>query len=532
MTTTPPLLPRNAGEAFDHALRESPNHEALVASDARMSYLELEAEVERAAGALYAAGLGKGDVLAVSLPNTTPVVVTFYAAMRLGAIWLGVNQNLAAQEKLFMLDDARASLLLASGDVAQGLDHLVTIPVLVIGGETDEWSARLESSPSSYPRALPEFDSSAAIAYSSGTTGRPKGIVHSHRNILLPGAALNEFRSFGPEMRKADSSAMTILNIQISGPLAAAQAGGTEILMDRVDPLGIAAWIRDASVTAWFGVPAQLYGLATMPEIAVEDLHTLTDVWTGAAFLPENIRAAFEERFGRRVSMTYGLTEAPNIVTIDKGDVATPPMSSGVPLPHVKVEILGSEGEVLEAGMTGEITVKASNSGGWAGLYRPMIGYLHQPDATVQAVKDGTLYTGDLGMLDDVGRLFVHERRNALILRGGANVYPAEVERVILEFEGVIGASVVGYPDERLGQRVAAAIEIEEGATVDVDELADYCKRQLARYKVPERWQTAALPRNALGKVIKAEVRAWFLSPTESDESKSNGDNGSRNLPA
>jgi acyl-CoA synthetase (AMP-forming)/AMP-acid ligase II len=139
-----------------------------------------------------------------------------------------------------------------------------------------------------------------------------------------------------------------------------------------------------------------------------------------------------------------------------------------------------------------------------------MIGYLHQPEATERALRNGVLYTGDLGLLDDAGRLFVHERRNALILRGGANVYPAEVERVILEFEGVRGASVVGYPDERLGQRVAAAIEIDEGADFDIDALNDYCHSQLARYKVPERWRLEALPRNALGKVVKSEVSAWF----------------------
>jgi acyl-CoA synthetase (AMP-forming)/AMP-acid ligase II len=123
------------------------------------------------------------------------------------------------------------------------------------------------------------------------------------------------------------------------------------------------------------------------------------------------------------------------------------------------------------------------------------------------------LITGDLGYLDEEGRLFVHERRNALIIRGGANVYPAEVERVIVDFEGVSGASVIGYPDERLGQRVAAAIEPDEGVIVDIDALTEYCRSHLARYKVPDRWHVATLPRNALGKVIKTEVSAWFVEP-------------------
>jgi acyl-CoA synthetase (AMP-forming)/AMP-acid ligase II len=287
MITPPPLLPRAAGEAFDRALHDDPSHEALVASDARMSYQELDASVESAASALHDAGLRQGDVLAVSLPNTTPVVVTFYAAARLGAVWLGINQNLAPEEKRFILADAGASMLLCGSEIAESLEHIVAIPVLVTGDETGGWSERTLSSPATYPRAQPDIDGPAAIAYSSGTTGRPKGVVHSHRNILMPGAALNEYRGFGPEVRKGDCSAMTILNIQISGPLATAQAGGTEVLMDRVDPLGIAAWIRRERITAWFGVPAQLYGLATTPDIAVEDLSSLTDVWTGAAFLSE-----------------------------------------------------------------------------------------------------------------------------------------------------------------------------------------------------------------------------------------------------
>jgi acyl-CoA synthetase (AMP-forming)/AMP-acid ligase II len=142
-----------------------------------------------------------------------------------------------------------------------------------------------------------------------------------------------------------------------------------------------------------------------------------------------------------------------------------------------------------------------------------MIGYLNQPEATARTVKDGTLFTGDLGSLDENDRLFVHERRNSLIIRGGANVYPAEVERVILEYAGVSGASVVGYPDEKLGQRVAAAIEVDDDVAIEIQELSDFCKSRLARYKVPERWRITTLPRNALGKVVKTEVSAWFTEP-------------------
>ena len=165
---------------------------------------------------------------------------------------------------------------------------------------------------------------------------------------------------------------------------------------------------------------------------------------------------------------------------------------------------------VLPTGQTGEITVRAQEDGPWAQLYRPMLGYLGHPESTAETIRGGVLYTGDVGYLDAEGRLFVRDRRNALILRGGANVYPAEIERVLLEVPGVRGASVVGVPDERLGQRVAAAVEADDGCTLDIESLSSHCATQLARYKVPDFWRLGTLPRNAMGKVVRTELERWF----------------------
>jgi acyl-CoA synthetase (AMP-forming)/AMP-acid ligase II len=161
----------------------------------------------------------------------------------------------------------------------------------------------------------------------------------------------------------------------------------------------------------------------------------------------------------------------------------------------------------------GTITVRAADSGPWAGLYSPMLGYLGMEEATSDALRADTLVTGDVGFLDDSGRLFVTDRRNALIVRGGANVYPAEVERVLLLVPGVEGAAVVGVADARLGQRVAAAVELDPDARIDKATLAEFCAGELARYKVPERWAFAELPRNAMGKIIRDQVERWFSSP-------------------
>lgn len=497
-------------------LAVDPQHEALVTSDARLSYEELDHEVDRAASALSALGVRRNDVVAVSLPNTSDVVVTFHAVMRLGAVWLGVNRNLAPPEKHFILRDAGANLLLASADVALTIDagpDAASLPVRLVVVEHDEgaWRDRVASAPSTYRRPICRATDAAGIAYTSGTTGRPKGVVHSHRNLLLPGAMVVEARRLGPELRKGDCAALTILNLQVTSTLLVAQAGGTQIVMDRVDPLGVAQWIKQASINSWFGVPTILQGLTTSNDLDVRDLSTLRDVWTGGTYLPEPIRHLFEERFGCRVSATYGLTEVPTIVTIEGMADDRAPGSSGSPLPHLLLEIRDDD-RVVPIGEAGEITVRARETGPHAGRYRPMLGYLGHPEATAQAVRDGVLYTGDIGYLDEKGRLFVRDRRNAVILRGGANVYPAEVERVLLDAPGVRGASVVGVPDQRLGQRVAAAIEPEEGITLDPGELASYCASELARYKVPDFWKVGSLPRNAMGKVIRSELEDWFTA--------------------
>ena len=507
-------VPTNAGDVLERALTEGPTHVALVAIDRRLTYGELDAEIERVAAALHATGIGAGDVVAVSLPNASDVVITFHAVMRLGAIWLGVNRNLAPPEKRYVLAHARARLLLADTDVATQLASTAeaTDPSVIVVGD-DSWRDRVASESGRYRRALPGPMDLAAIAYTSGTTGRPKGVMHSHQNVLLPGAVVVNARGFGPELKKADCAVLTILNMQVTSTLLVAQAGGTQIVMDRPDPVTVAHWIRSEKATAWFGVPTLLQGLARAADVAADDLTSLVEVWTGGTFLPTATRDEFQSRFGVRPLATYGLTEVPTMATMEAPDEPICDGSSGRALPHLSVEIRDDLGNLLPACQQGTIALRRVGSGPWAGQYHPMLGYLGDEASTSQALIDGALVTGDVGYLDESGRLFVTDRRSALILRGGANVYPAEVERVLLAVPGVRGAAVVGVPDDRLGQRVAAAVELEIDADLDEATLADFCKRELAHYKVPEKWHFAALLCNAMGKVLRADVEPWFDSP-------------------
>ena len=315
-------------------------------------------------------------------------------------------------------------------------------------------------------------------------------------------------RGYGPDLRKGDCFPFTILNMAVLTTLLVSQAGGTSIVMDRIDAEGVAAWIRTEAVTTWNGPPALLHNLATMDSVAPADLTSLREVWTGGADCPESIRVAFEDKFGLPVLATYGLSEAPTVVAIDPVDGRHVPGASGRPLPHLEVRIAGDDGRTLPPGETGELRVAPAPGDD---RYRLMLGYWNRPEATAEALAGGELHTGDLGFLDDEGYLHLRDRKSLVIIRGGANVYPAEVERVLLDAPGVAAGAVFGVPDERLGERVVAVVEAEAGAPLDEEQVRAHCLANLARYKVPERFVAVAhLPRNAMGKIVRADLPAYL----------------------
>jgi acyl-CoA synthetase (AMP-forming)/AMP-acid ligase II len=415
--------------------------------------------------------------------------------MRLGAVWLGINKALAPPEKRFLIDDAGAAILLCDDDVGDLGVHTVGLEL---------WRAAVAAAAGGAIGIDVDPMAPAGIAYTSGTTGHPKGAVHSQHGMLAPGTVLVESRGYDATLRKGDCFPLTILNMAVLTTLLVGQAGGTSIVMDRIDAAGVAEWIRTERVTTWNGPPALLHSLATTDSVTATDLSSLTEVWTGGADCPEAIRSAFERKFGLPVLATYGLTEAPTVVSIDPRDGSHAAGASGVPLPHLAVRIAGPSGETLPAGETGEICVAPADD-----RYRLMLGYWERPEATAEALAGGELHTGDLGFLDADGVLHLRDRKGLVIIRGGANVYPAEVERVLLEAPGIAACAVLGVPDERLGERVVALVELTDGADLDEAAVRDHCLASLAKYKVPERVvAVGAFPRNAMGKIIRTELPA------------------------
>lgn len=489
-----PTVPAGIFDVLRGPIGTDPDAPALVTRSGRLTYGQLDTAADRAAGALHALGVRPGDRVAVSLPNDQTVVVAFHGAMRLGAVWVGINQALAPPEKSYMLTDSGAVILLADDAVADALDGSgATVAARVV--RPAEWEAAYVASSGRPDVAEPDPTAAAAIAYTSGTTGFPKGAVHCQAGMLLPGEATVHRRGWGPALRKGDSLPLTILNMQTLTTVLTAQAGGVAVIMDRADVRSIVEWIRTEKVTVWNGPPAQLWTMVRDPSIEPEHLSSLDEVWAGGADCPDRLRNDFQARFGVRVCRTYGLTEAPALVCLDDLGGEPPGSTSGRPLDHVRLDTPG-----------GQIRLAPTTDGPFAGRYRPALGYWGRPEASAGVIDGRTLLTGDLGTLDDGGHLRVHGRRSTVILRGGANVYPAEVERVLAEAPGVAACAVVGVPDERLGERVGAALE--PGAQpVDLDAVAAHCRAHLAAYKVPERWAVVdRLPRNQMGKVPPAVV--------------------------
>ncbi|MEU5757722.1 class I adenylate-forming enzyme family protein [Nocardia sp. NPDC047648] len=482
---------RPIAEVLDAALGSHPDATAVEAASGAWTYVELDDHAHRAAGALWALGVRPGDRVAACLPNDLDIVAAFHGAQRIGAVWAGIGEALTATEQQRLHDLCEPAVVLA------GSRCRVDSPGTV---DPDHWAALLDRAAPA-PRVEHDIDAPAAIAFTSGTSGQPKAVVHSQRNLLLPGAVLTATRGWGPDLRKGDSFPLTILNLMVLSTLLTAQARGCSVVMDRRDADGVADWIAEHRVTVWNGAPAQLYDLARRPGL---DLGSLREVWSGGSDTPDSVRAAFADAHGPVPRATYGLTEAPTVVSIDPPGDEWFPGASGRVLPHYDVAAYDDAGRRLPSGSLGELRLEAAATGPWARCWTPMLGY-RERDA-VRPPPPGPLPTGDVGTVDAEGRLSVLDRKKMVIIRGGANVYPQEVERVIATHPGVAKVAVCPVPDERLGQRVAAVIESADPA-VDLDALARLCRRELAGYKVPEFWtRVDALPVNAMGKIERTRL--------------------------
>ena len=510
----PPAGPPNVASLLDRAVASCPNDEALVDATRRMSFAELAAAVDAAASMFDAAGIRPGDRIAASLGNEAGIVIGFFAAMRLGAVWVGINKVLPLNDKRYILSHSGAKLLLTDSSIAPQIDVLrPDLPELAQVWLIDDpkhdggWANIFQNQGSAdAPRPAIDPFTPAAIMYTSGTTGVPKGVVHSQHNMVMVPAATFSHGMQTPDARRGAALPLTITNVMILGPISAFWSCKPFIFgpSTKIGPL--IEWMHAEKIGQIAFVPTMVYDLLEADLVPPAGVR----LGCGGAPLPNVIRERFRARYGYDIQTSYGLTEAPTVVALS-GEEAPPTGASGIALPHLELTIRNAEGKVLPIGEVGEVCFGPAKSGPWANVYTPPLGYWREPEKTAALLKDGVVHSGDHGRLDENGWLYIADRSSELILRGGSNVYPAEIERVLHTHPDVADCAVVGKPDLRMGMLTVACIQ---PARPDIDpapledNLRALCLQDLSRYKVPDEWRFMdALPRNAMGKVIKPQLR-------------------------
>ena len=468
----------------------------LVDGDRRISYADHHAAVGRVARWLHEQGVGKGDRVAILGRNSIEWVATYWATVSLGAIAVGLNAWWSRQELDFGIADCAPKILVDDMSAVRPLvDPLWPGDARASGGHN--WS--------SVPDVEVDEDDPAVIVYTSGTTGRAKGATHSHRNIVglvqaqqaVAASRIPPGVTVPPARILATTPLFHVAGLH-SGVVAALGAGSTVIWQPgRFDPEATLATIEREQVTSWTSVPTTVWRVIHHPRVGDYDTSTLRHIGGGGASWSPALQDKMREVFGEQLAygIGYGLTESTGLATSTSYlELREHPETVGRPAPTVEVKVFP-----LSADGAQEICIRGP---------LVMLGYWRNDEATRAVIDDERwLHTGDLGEMRD-GLLYLTTRRTDLILRGGENVYPVEIENCLEGHPAVAEAAVVGVPDEELGQQVCAVVVPLAGTAVDEAALAAHVKEQLAYFKVPSRWVVRAepLPRNASGKVLRAQV--------------------------
>ncbi len=473
-----PDTPQTVAALVEWRATTHPDIEALVDSSQTLTFAELAAQTASVAAGLRANGFNYGDRVAVSGPNSVDLIMGFLAAMRLGLVWVGISRAYTDRERNELMADcdARPFAVAATPFEAQ-----------------DAW---------------PEIDpfAPAVIAYTSGTTGVPKGVVHSQRNLVLP-AVVARHRGDGGG-RNGVYLPLTSVNMQCLGPISSLVNATTCIAIDVTKSSEVAAAIEKFGVERIAVSAATVIDFVTDDRITRSQLATLTDLIVGGSATPEWLFDAYTHKFGQCLVAGYGLTEGPTSITRTDPSRPRHPGSAGAALPHLVIDICNEGGAAVPPGTVGEICVRTATDGPFADVYTPMLSYWNRSQASAETLRNGRIHTGDIGWLDDHNELHIEDRRVDLIVRGGTNVYPAEVERILDADPRILASAVVGRADVRLGQVPIAFVSAQPGAVLTKDDVLEICQGNLAKFKWPVEVRFVdQLPRNAMGKILRTELR-------------------------
>jgi long-chain acyl-CoA synthetase len=471
-----------------------PRHTAVALDNAVLTYAELDQRSARVAGMLAALGVRPGDRVAIMLPNVPDFAVIYYGILRAGAVVVPMNPLLKEREVGYYLGDSGARLIFAwhgcAADATAGAAQAAADTIIVNDLFDDVLSA-----PAAVEVVSRSGDDTAVILYTSGTTGQPKGAELTHANLTANVAvAAQELFHLGPSDVVFGGLPLFHSFGQTCGLNAAISAGACLTLVSRFEPAKVFEVLTRDRVTIFEGVPTMYVALLGHAGREAYDLSALRLCVSGGAALPVEVLRGFEKEFGCVILEGYGLSETSPIASFNHPDRERKAGSIGTPIKGVQMRLLDATPEGV-----GEIAIRGHNV---------MKGYWQRPDSTDEAISDGWFRTGDLARIDDDGYYFIVDRKKEMIIRGGYNVYPREIEEVLYEHPAIVEAAVVGVPDSVLGEEVAAAVVLKPGATQSAEDIRDYVKREVAAYKYPRHvWLMDALPKGPTGKVLKREIR-------------------------
>jgi long-chain acyl-CoA synthetase len=498
----------NLAHNLARTAEQHPDRPAIILDDFRLTYEELEHSVRQLAGWLRSQGVGPGDRVALMLPNVPSFPVIYYATLRLGAVVLPMNPLFRRRETQFYLEDSGARLIAAMpGDEVRAAAEATGTQVMQIG--PDGLSSYVHGADTAPVTDIVERsgDDTAVILYTSGTTGRPKGAELTHDNLRSNLLATTETLL---HLQDSDvvMGCLPLFHVfgMTCGLNTAVATGAALTMIPRFDPAKALEVMARDRVTVFEGVPT-MYGAmlaAAGAAWSLPDLSALRLAVSGGSSLPLEIMRRFEETFGAAILEGYGLSETSPVASFNHPDRERKAGSIGTPIRGVEMKLVSPEGDDVAPDDTeriGEICIRGENI---------MKGYWQQPDATAAVVDgQGWFRSGDLARRDEDGYYYIVDRKKDMIIRGGLNVYPREIEELLYEHPAVAEAAVIGVPHPELGEEVAAYVVLKPDATASEDELVEHVRSQVAPYKYPRTVTLIQeLPKGATGKILKRELRA------------------------
>jgi long-chain acyl-CoA synthetase len=493
-------MPLNLASLLTESAGRSPGAPAIRLGESELTYAELDDRSARLATLLREKGVEPGDRVGVMLPNVPDFPVAYYGVLRAGAIVVPMNVLLKRREIAFYLEDPGAKLLLAwHGFCDQACDGAADAGVELIEVEPGDFAAKLAGLEPSPAVAETEEDDTAVILYTSGTTGKPKGAELTHANLARNADVSSRTTS---EIGAGDVVLGALPLFHSFGQTVAMNAslsvGACLTLVAKFDPGEALATMQRDGVTHFYGVPTMYGALLHHPERESFDTSSLRICITGGASMPVEVLRGFEEAFGAKVMEGYGLSETSPVACSNHPDRERKPGSIGTPIEGVEMQVVDENDQPVEQGEVGEIVIRGHNI---------MKGYWQRPEATEEAMRGGWFHSGDMARTDEDGYFFIVDRKKDLIIRGGYNVYPREVEEVLYEHPKIREAAVVGVPHDEWGEEIGAAVVLHEGQKLSPEEVSAYVKERIAAYKYPRIvWFLDELPKGPTGKILKREI--------------------------